>query len=122
MPVEKEMLRLALSPEVLGNAKLAAAKEADVVRFGRAEFRETIDLAAEKFLTQIEASLDQAGFAHQLPWPYAVRPITKTTMAEIRAVADRRGVPCAAVVRALLVLMARTYEAPADAVGVNGGK
>lgn len=70
MPPEKSLLRPALSPGVLLNATLAAAGEAKAVRFRRATFRETVDLAAKTFLAQIETNLDQAGFASQLKWGY----------------------------------------------------
>ena len=110
MPVEREMLRLSLSPQVVTDAKVAAATHATVIRNGKAEFREMLDLATKDFLRIVEENLIAAGFDSQLSWGYRTWPCSKTTMAEIRAVADRRGVSCASIVRALLILMSRTRQ------------
>jgi len=107
MQPARVMIKLALNKDVVRRAK----------GNDKAKFRSVFDDNYKDQITAIERLLDEAGFVGE-PEPkpseaatkYRLWPFSVKTLGELDVLAERRGVPRSAIIRAVLIRLARVND------------
>ncbi len=109
MQPARVMIKLALNKDVVRRAK----------GNDKAKFRSVFDDNYKDQITAIERLLDEAGFVGEpepKPKPseaatkYRLWPFSVKTLGELDTLAERRGVPRSAIIRAVLIRLARVND------------